>query len=118
MTPELRGLPYEKRLDRLRLPSLQERRERGDLIMMYKIVNGKEKTDKEDIIIRDKGKTREYKYKLKKIRGLKDVKKHSFSNRSLAIWNSLDEEVVGARNIHTFKSKLDKGRYKDRTTRA
>ena len=73
--------------------------------------------NKEDIILRDDGKTR-HKYKLKKIRGLKDVKKHSFPNRSLEIWNSLEEEVVGARNIHTFKSKLDEGRYRDRTTRA
>ena len=46
MTPELRELPYDKRLGRLRLPSLQERRERGDLIMMYKLVHGKEKQTK------------------------------------------------------------------------
>ena len=73
--------------------------------MMYKIVHRKEKTDEEDIITRDDGIRREHKYKLKKIRGPKDVKKHSFPNRSLEICNTLEEEVVGARNIHMFKSK-------------
>ena len=66
----------------------------------------------------DEGRTRGHKYKLKKTKVPKEVKKHSFPNRSLEIWNSLEEEVVGARNIHTFKSKLDESRYGDRTTRA
>ena len=48
----------------------------------------KKNTHKEDIIIRDDGTTRGHKYKLKKIKDLKDVKKHSFPNRSLEIWNS------------------------------
>ena len=33
------------------LPALQDRRERGDLITMYKIVNGIEKIDKEDLVL-------------------------------------------------------------------
>ena len=39
--------------------------------MMYKLVHGKEKSGKEDIITRDGGRTRGYKYKLKKIKGLR-----------------------------------------------
>ena len=40
MLPELRELTYEDRLKEMGLPTLQDRRERGDLITLYKIVNG------------------------------------------------------------------------------
>ena len=116
--PELSVLPCEERLYHLRLPTLQERREIGNLIMMYKMAHGMGKLDREDSVIKDDGQTRGHEYKLKKTKGLKDVKKHSFPNRSLKIWNGLEKEVVGARNIHMFKSKLDVSRYGDRITRA
>ena len=118
MIPGLSEMPYEERLKRLRLTTLKERRERGDLITMYKLVHGLEKLDREDLITRDEGRTRGHSYKLRKIKGLKDVKKFSFPNRSLEAWNSLKEEVVAAGNIHMFKQKLDESRYGDRTERA
>ena len=37
MVPELKDLTYEERLKEMELPTLQARRERGDLITMYKI---------------------------------------------------------------------------------
>lgn len=36
MTPSIMELPYEERLQELKLPSLWERREMGDLIMTFK----------------------------------------------------------------------------------
>ena len=54
-------------------------------------------------------------YKLRMAKGLKDVKKFSFSNRSLEAWNGLKEEVVAAGNSHMFKQKLDENRYGDGT---
>ena len=38
---ELHGVSYENRLKRLKLTSLVERRRRGDLIQMFKIVKGR-----------------------------------------------------------------------------
>ncbi len=43
MVPELRDLPYEESLREMRLPMLHDRRARGDLITLYKIVNDIEK---------------------------------------------------------------------------
>ena len=41
MIPELKDLEYEDRLKEMRLLMLQDRRERGNLITLYKIVSGK-----------------------------------------------------------------------------
>ena len=49
MVPELKDLTYEERLREMSLPTLQERRERGDLITMYKMVNHAEKIDRQDL---------------------------------------------------------------------
>ena len=40
MVPGLRGLDFERRLERLKLMSLEERRNRSDLIEMFKISRG------------------------------------------------------------------------------
>ena len=46
MVPEIRELTYEDRLQVMKLPALQDRSKRGDLITLYKIVNCIEKLDK------------------------------------------------------------------------
>ena len=46
LIPELRDIPYGERLTRLKLPSLLYRRKRGDMIVMYKIMNGQVRLDK------------------------------------------------------------------------
>jgi len=69
-------------------------------------------------LIRDDGRTRGHEYKLKKTRCLNTVKKFSSPSRSIDAWSGRDTEVVQARNIHDFKTKLDKSRYGDRTIRA
>ena len=42
IVPELRNMTYNKRLERLGLTSLEDRRVRGDMIETYKIMTGKE----------------------------------------------------------------------------
>ena len=51
MVPELKDLTYEERLKEMELPTLQARRERGDLITMYYIVNRIDKIDKQDLVV-------------------------------------------------------------------
>ena len=40
LAPEIRGLNYERRLSKLGLTTLNERRKRGDSIQQYKIFKG------------------------------------------------------------------------------
>ena len=45
LVPSLRNLPYEERLRRLHLPSLEDRRIRGDMIETFKILKGFDQVD-------------------------------------------------------------------------
>ena len=45
MIPSLKGLSYEERLRALNLPSLEHRRRRGDMLQVYKILNGIDRLD-------------------------------------------------------------------------
>ncbi|MPC21296.1 hypothetical protein E2C01_014278 [Portunus trituberculatus] len=62
MVPEIKDLTYEEQLKEMGLPTLHDRRELGDLITMYKIDNGIERIDKEDLmlLIEEDGKTRRH----------------------------------------------------------
>ena len=63
------------------------------------------------------GNTRGHSCKLRKPRCRSDVKKYSFPARSIDVWNQLKDEVVRAGSVSSFKEKLDKTRYRDRTPR-
>jgi len=118
MAPSLRDLPYEERLLRLKLPTLVEERERGDVIAVYRARKGVDKVDREDLFVWDQRDTRGYGKKLKRTTCRRDTKKYSFPYRSIEILNNLDAEVVHGRNINEFKAKLDNKRYGDGTVQA
>ena len=116
--PELRGLSYEERLEKLQLTKLEDRRTRGDMIMLFKCLTGREKVDMDGSFELSKTNLRGHSMKLVKRRGDKDVHKYSFPNRAIDQWNSLPEEVVCAQSIHKFKEKYDNWVLKDGTSRA
>ena len=99
------------------LLTLEERRERGDLITMYRILSGFEKLDRDDLVVRDMRSVRKHGRKVKMSVCTKDIKKYSFPQRIVGTWNGLEKEVVEAKTIHRFKEKLDKSRYRDGTAR-
>ena len=51
MAPSLRNLPYEERLSRLKLPTHEKRRKRGDFIAVYKASKDLEKIAKNDLFV-------------------------------------------------------------------
>ena len=67
MVPELRELTHEDRLKEMGLPTLQEKRERGDLITLYKIVNGMKKLYTQNLVMMEE-ETRQMRGHSKKIK--------------------------------------------------
>ena len=60
MVPDLEDLTYEERLREMQLTTLRQRRERGDLITIYKLMNNLEETDRKNLILRRKGSKMEF----------------------------------------------------------
>ena len=80
LVPELRDLSYEDRLDKLNLPTLKERRERGDMITTFKFLKGFDNVKSENYFERRQGTTRGHSLKLKKQSFHQDVNKYFFNN--------------------------------------
>ncbi|MPC60474.1 hypothetical protein E2C01_054519 [Portunus trituberculatus] len=78
-----------------------------------------EKIDRQDLVsLTEDGdtRTRGHSKKIMNSQCLRNIKKFSFPNRMMDIWNGLsEEEIVAAESEHTFKEKLDKCRYRDRS---
>merc|ERR1712035_113400 len=100
-------MAYEEILEKLEITTLEERRERGDAINMYRCLTGKHFIGKEDFVKLTEGRTRGHKLKIQKTKGKNDIKKYSFPNRAVERWNILSPEVVKAKNIGDFKNKYN-----------
>ena len=82
---------------------------RGDLIEVYKLLNGLYNVDLNKYITLNKeSRTRGHKFKLEKQTARKEVRAHFFTCRVVDQWNYLLESVVTAPSLNTFKNRLDK----------
>ncbi|KAF2351494.1 hypothetical protein FHG87_017748 [Trinorchestia longiramus] len=109
MTPELSNLSYERRLQRLELISLEQRRLRGQLIEAFKYLNGLNNVTLEELYRRDGNvRTRNDGHRLK-LRNFKTSQAMNFFPVKIAAtWNQLPENMVSASTVNTFKNRLDK----------
>ncbi len=109
LIPKIKHLPYEERLEHLKLPSLKYRRIRGDLILTYNMFHSH--TDGEYpsrfLQLAESQSTRGHNFKLSKKTCKTNLKKHSFSHRIVNCWNNLSYNTVNAPNTNTFKKLLD-----------
>ena len=103
----VRNLPYNERLRALKLPSLQHRRKRGDMIMLYQCSHNMVKCNIPLYQFAHQRITRGHKYKMAIQRSEKNVRKNFFTHRAAPVWNSLPEETVNAKTVNIFKRKLD-----------
>ena len=111
LVPELKELPYEERLKRLGLTTLEERRVRGDMIETYKIMTGKENVDRDKFfqIIPTRGDPQlRHNMKLYKKSFFCSERQHFFSQRVIDNWNGRGKAVVESDKTGTFKKRLDK----------
>ena len=106
----MKDMEYSDRLRMLDLPTLLYRRERGDMIEIWKHFNA---YDQQTLptnfkpILRT---TRCHDLKLTRNRandGVRGTQANSFYFRTAPSWNGLPATVVNAENIDTFKARLD-----------
>ena len=108
MIPELRDLSYEERLKECGLTTLETRRLRGDQIEVFKILNGYEIIDRNMFFsLKKDSRTRGHEVKLVKDQCRLDIRKHSFSQRTINEWNKLSTDCVTASSLNMFKNKVD-----------
>ena len=118
MVEECRGLEYVRRLEALKLTTLETRRVRADLIETFKIVKGMEGVCESDFFVRSDQNmgggvgrdivTRGNSCKLYKKRFRLDMAKYNFGNRVVNEWNFLPNNLVQVNSVDAFKSGLDK----------
>ena len=107
MLPAMKGMEYEDRLRFLKLPTLVYRRHRGDMIELYKMINGLYDEEvlpkfdmREDVDYRgNKGHSKQ----IFITRSSKDLRANFFTKRAAPVWNKLTERVVSAR---LFQEKI------------
>ena len=107
MIVSLKNVPYEKRLNYLRLTTLETRRTRGDLIQVFKILKGFVDVDCTNLFTLSNTNLRGHSLKLYKPSVRLDCRKYFFTNRVVDEWNKLTEDIVSCNSVNSFKNKLD-----------
>lgn len=109
LVAKCKKMSYENRLKYLDLPTLKYRRLRGDMIEVYKILNGHYDSNcaVPNLIQNANSNTRGNSLKLSHVISSLDVRKYSFCLRVVKAWNSLPESVVTTATINSFKGALD-----------
>ena len=109
LIPGIRHMTYEERLRYLKLPSLEYRRKRGDMIWMYNLITGRTGLNKDEFLQMAPGSTtRGHALKVFKPVALSRERRNHLCIRSVTDWNSLPSWVVDSENTNIFKNNLDK----------
>lgn len=98
---------YEQRLEIMNLPSFQQRRRRGDLIITYRALHSCFGVDLSQLFELNSNNLRGHEFKLKKEKFSTGARQGFLSNRVFSAWNGLPSEVVNAPSVNLFKNRLD-----------
>ena len=111
MVDGMGSLDYPTRLEELGLPTLLYRRNRGDMIEVWKHLNvyDPETIPEHQLKLQNRG-SREHDKKLiwkKPKDGTRGIQTNSFYFRTLQNWNDLPRSAAHAKSINEFKNELD-----------
>ena len=111
-TKHIKGLynfTYEERLKRIKLPSIEFRQIRGDMIQVYKIANNfyDPKSTANIFQFNHDTRLRGHIHKINKKFTNKSRFRNFFTNRVVLKWNSLPSDIVEAKSLNEFKNKFD-----------
>ena len=100
-------LSYDERIIFLDIDSLEIRRIRFDLIMIFKLINGLIDIEPSSIIqIKTNNITRGHSKRLLIDKARIDLRRNLLKNRVASVWNNLDDNIVNAKTLSIFKSKI------------
>ena len=109
MVRGLEHVPYEDRLKKLGLFSLEKRRLQGDLIATFQYLKGAYKQERSQLLERvDNSRTRGNGFKLKEGRFRLDIRRKLFTERVVRCWNSCPERLwMPHPSLEVLKARLD-----------
>ena len=91
--------------------TLEERRNRADLIEVFRMTNNVSSIPLSTYFeLCTDGRTRGHSLKLVKHRCKSEVRRHFFSERVINRWNKLEQDTVSVKTVNGFKTKLEKER--------
>ena len=109
--PGMKELSYEKRLECIGLWSLEERRNRADLLKVFKMYKGWSTTSFDSLFtLMDNSRTRGHSAKTVKSRCRLDMRRYFFSQPVIDRWNRLEQSVIDSATIDAFKTGLSRTR--------
>ena len=114
MVTNLKSKNYEDRLVEMNMVTMEERRKRGDLIQMYKVLSGKDDVSTSswfDMALPGAGAT-STRYtagalNVQRKEGRTELRKNFRSVRSCDVWNNLPDQVKLQPTTDLFKNALD-----------
>ena len=120
---DLKGTTYEKKLQEAGLMLLKERRWRGDMIEVYKIVSGLTNVDKDkwfefmpeerintrrNVWIDSEGSQHPRSHVIMPSRARTELRRNFFTCRVTSEWNNLPEDIKAAESLNAFKNRIDR----------
>ena len=112
MIPGLGAMEYEDRLKHCNMITLEQRRQRGDVIEVYKMLNGYTSlvnehfftftSQRHDVITRSSTNKNLVSEKCRL-----DIRKNFFPNRVVQFWNQLPLDIREAESVNSFKNAYD-----------
>ena len=109
---------YETRLANLELPTLEDRRRRGDLIQQFKFVKKVNTVNwfygtlsgngRDPVRPGTRAFNRSHQYQMNSQFTRIDRRVHFFTNRVVNDWNELTSNVVSTETVNMFKNRLNK----------
>ena len=73
----------------------------------YKLLNKDYKVNPEQFFQLNQDRLRGHSKKIHKQRSRTEIRRQFFSNRVVDAWNELDENIVNAKKVATFKTRLE-----------
>ena len=107
MVTNLKGKNYRQKLEELGMTTLEERREKGDLIQAYKVLTGKERVSFQTWFqmceaLEDMRGTRNRAgmFNVERMEGRLEIRKNFWSMRVANKWNQLPDIVKSAKTVN------------------